>query len=246
METSLKNALKATTIEVKNLKRDEVLRMYELFNEYYIHHDLSQFEQDLFEKDHVILLRDKENQSIQGFSTLVCNPLRKSSKEVIGVFSGDTVVNKNYWGSSVLGLEFLKYLWFLKIKRPGVPVYWFLITKGYKTYLMMAKNFSTFYPRFEEHTPQEYKKLMDDFYSKKFPHLYDPNSGLICHDGESCALKEQVADITPDLLTEPRIKFFQEKNPHWQRGEELTCIAKMTFWMPLKYLLKKLLQVRKR
>jgi hypothetical protein len=87
---------------------------------------------------------------------------------------------------------------------------------------------------------------MDDFYSKKFPHLYDPNSGLICHDGESCALKEQVADITPDLLTEPRIKFFQEKNPHWQRGEELTCIAKMTFWMPLKYLLKKLLQVRKR
>ena len=242
----MKKELVSETLRVKKIKRGDIEKMYQLFSDYYNNHTLNTFEHDLFEKDHVILLRDKENQSIQGFSTLVCNPLRKSSKEVIGVFSGDTVVNKNYWGSSVLGLEFLKYLWFLKIKRPGVPVYWFLITKGYKTYLMMAKNFSTFYPRFEEHTPQEYKKLMDDFYSKKFPHLYDPNSGLICHDGESCALKEQVADITPDLLTEPRIKFFQEKNPHWQRGEELTCIAKMTFWMPLKYLLKKLLQVRKR
>jgi hypothetical protein len=86
---------------------------------------------------------------------------------------------------------------------------------------------------------------MDDFYSKKFPGIYKPDSGLIIHEGESCALKEQVADITPELLSEPRIKYFQEKNPNWARGEELTCIARMTFFMPLKYLLKKLLQVRK-
>ena len=111
---------------------------------------------------------------------------------------------------------------------------------------MMAKNFTTYYPRFDRPIPLEYKKLMDDFYSKKFSGLYDSHTGLIRHEGESCSLKEHVADITEDLLREPRINFFQQKNPSWAQGEELTCIAKMTFWMPFKYLLKKSLQVRKR
>ena len=108
----------------------------------------------------------------------------------------------------------------------------------------MAKNFATYYPRYDQDTPFEYRELMDSFYSKKFGEHYHPETGLITYEGKACALKEHVADITPDLLSNPRIAFFQQQNPRWAKGDELTCIAKMTVWMPLKYAIKKTFKVR--
>lgn len=244
METSMRKALLAKTVKVKNIKPHEIDRMYALFSEYYSNHSLESFERDLFEKNHVIILRDKRDESLQGFSTLLRVPLMKEGQSVIGVYSGDTVINKEYWGSPALGIEFLKYLWKLKIKKLGTPVYWFLISKGYKTYLLMANNFSTYYPRFDQATPPAYKSLMNEFYIKKFGADYHEETGIITHKGISCALKEHIADITPELLKEPQIGFFQKMNPEWTRGDELTCVAKMTLWMPMKYMLKKTLKVR--
>lgn len=236
--------LRAETIRAKKVKRLELERMYELFSEYYQNHTFQNFQHDLFEKNHVILLKDKRSGKIQGFSTLLRVPLHMNGKKAIGVYSGDTVVNKDYWGSPALGIEFLKYLWKLKVKRLGTPVYWFLISKGYKTYLLMAKNFATFYPRYESNTPDDFKLLMNDFYGKKFPDSYQIDSGLIIHQGTSCALREKVTDITSDLLAEPRIAFFQKQNPDWGKGNELTCIAEMTLAMPFKYMIKKFFKVR--
>lgn len=241
----MRKQLVASTVRVKKVKREDIERMYKLFSEYYDNHTLQTFEHDLYEKNHVILLRDKKDKSLQGFSTLLRVPLKKSGKNVLGVYSGDTVINKDYWGSGALGIEFLKYLWKLKMKRPGTAVYWFLISKGYKTYLLMAKNFAHHYPRYDQEIPPEYKTLMNEFYGKKFGEHYHPETGIISYEGKSCALKEHVADITPDLLSNPRVAFFQQQNPKWADGHELTCIAKMTVWMPFKYAIKKTFQGRK-
>jgi len=241
----MRKQLVANTVRVKKVKRDDIERMYKLFSEYYDNHTLQTFEHDLYEKNHVILLRDKKDKSLQGFSTLLRVPLKKSGKNVLGVYSGDTVINKDYWGSGALGIEFLKYLWKLKMKRPGTAVYWFLISKGYKTYLLMAKNFAYHYPRYDQEIPPEYKALMNEFYGKKFGEHYHPETGIISYEGKSCALKEHVADITPELLSNPRVAFFQQQNPKWADGHELTCIAKMTVWMPFKYAIKKTFQGRK-
>ena len=236
--------LRAETIRVKKVNRPELERMYELFSEYYQNHTYESFQHDLFAKNHVILLKDKKTDKLQGFSTLLRVPLQMNGKKVIGVYSGDTVVNKDYWGSPALGIEFLKYLWKLKVRRLGTPVYWFLISKGYKTYLLMAKNFKTFYPRFEAKTPENFKILMDEFYGNKFPDSYHIESGLIVHTGTACALREKVSDITTEHVSEPRIAFFQKMNPEWGKGDELTCIAEMTLSMPFKYIIKKFLKVR--
>jgi hypothetical protein len=246
LEIAVKKELVSETLRVKKIKRGDIEKMYQLFSDYYNNHTLNTFEHDLFEKDHVILLRDKKTNELQGFTTLLRVPLKKAGVKVIGVYSGDTVLKKEYWGSPVLGISFLKYLWKLKVRRPGTAVYWFLISKGYKTYLLMAKNFSTYYPRFDKETPPEYKFLMNEFYSSKFKNNYGPETGLITFEGQSCSLKQNISDITPEILNEPRIAFFQQQNPKWADGHELTCIAKMTFWMPFKYALKKTFKMRKK
>jgi len=44
-------------------------------------------------------------------------------------------------------MAFAKHLLLAKIRTPGRRVYWFLISKGYKTYLLLARTFLGFLPR---------------------------------------------------------------------------------------------------
>jgi hypothetical protein len=217
----------------------EVERMYAVFAKYYNNHSREIFVRDLLEKDHVIVLRDSKTKVIQGFSTLMKVDLAKYGLNAIGFYSGDTVLEREYWGSKALGAAFLTFLWREKIKNPFRPVYWFLISKGYKTYLLMANNFNTHYPRLDRETPNHIQRIMDSFYADRFGAQYNREMGLIEFDDASCCLKEKVAAISQELIKNEKIRFFAKKNPRWELGWELACLAEMTFWMPFKYLLKK-------
>lgn len=235
-----RNKLVASVINPKAIGLVDLSRMYHLFCQYYEGHPFEVFKRDLLEKDDVILLKDSQSKEIQGFSTILKVKINKNGVDYHGIYSGDTVVATEYWGSPALGVMFLKYLWWHKIKNPFRPLYWFLISKGYKTYLLMANNFVVHYPRVEKETPRHHQELMDSFYSHKFKSSYRPSENLIIPSGETCHLKTDVADIHCELLALPRVKFFQDKNPHWQEGIELCCIAEMSITMPPKYLIKKI------
>jgi hypothetical protein len=202
----------------------------------------AEFLADLENKDVVILLKDTRN-IIQGFSTLVTLPVAVEGRRARGVFSGDTVLDKHYWGSRALGRAFLRYLLVEKFRSPAEPLYWLLISKGYKTYLMMANNFAEHYPRYEKPVPTRIKRLMDAFYTALYPNAYDSATGLIETPGETYRLKSAVAPIPAPLIeTNPRIAFFEQRNPRWREGCELACIARMTLMMPLRFALKVILK----
>lgn len=241
-KVSKKNKLQASVIHPTEILSVEIQRMYHLFSQYYEGHPYEAFKHDLLEKDDVILLKSKKSKEIQGFSTIIKVKITNNGKIYHGMYSGDTVVANDYWGSPALGIMFLKYLWWHKIKKPFSPLYWFLISKGYKTYLLMANNFHTHYPRFEEKTPTFYQQLMDSFYAKKFKETYSLDKNLMTPVGESCHVKIDVAEIDEELLKIPRVNFFNKMNPDWQTGTELCCIARMTLFMPIKYTIKKFIK----
>lgn len=49
---------------------------------------------------------------------------------------------QRFWGRRSLGVAFLIYMFKKKLARPSVPLHCFLISRGYKTYLLMANNFN--------------------------------------------------------------------------------------------------------
>ena len=231
-------ALKSDTVSIRRLTPEDKARMLQLMQEYYEAVTERQFLSDLSKKDAVILLKDRERM-IQGFSTLATVRVKLGGETLRAVFSGDTVIDKQYWGQRALGKAFLRYLLAEKIKSPFEPLYWLLISKGYKTYLMMANNFSEHYPRFERSTPDRAKLILDSFYLALYPDRYDPQTGLIEPEGEACRLKSGVAAIPTALLkSNPRIAFFEQSNPRWREGAEMACVARMTFAMPFYYALK--------
>jgi hypothetical protein len=234
--------LNASVVRPFELAKEDCAQMFLLMRQYYADITESRFSVDLFEKTHVILLRDP-NGKIRGFSTLLTGEianLKLSRFPVRFVFSGDTVVDREFWGQKQLGLAFLKYLFWEKLRHPLRPVYWMLMSKGYKTYLLMANNFSTHYPRFERRTPAAVQEILDIFYSAKFGELFDRQSGLMIPIGPSCRLRDGVAAVTDELRSAlPRVDFFARRNPGWDDGVELACVAEMQLLMPFKYFLKK-------
>ena len=217
--------------------------LFILLTRYYNGVSEKSFLDDLSEKSHVIVLYEAGSELIVGFSTLLSKSIDVNGKQVNVVYSGDTVLEKNYWGSSALGVSFLYYLFLIKLWNPRTPLYWMLISKGYKTYLKMANNFQVYYPRLNHPTPAFENEVMNLFYGSKFGSHYHSEKGLIIpgKDEMACKVKEGVAPIDDILIAKvPEVKFFADRNSGWKVGNELACIAKMELTMPLRYGFKKL------
>lgn len=250
----MKKKLVCFNHHISEITKGDTDAMFDLFCQYYSNVSREQFEMDLLKKEYVFILRDKKSFDLKGFSTIVQLELEQENKLIRGFFSGDTVVDKEYWGQGALGVSFLKFLFMQKLKKPLTPLYWFLISKGYKTYLLMANNFSEHYPRYEKKTPANVQNIIDTFSTKLYGNYYDKNKGLITYSQHASNTKDCLkGDVTPIskemMLKNKRIQFFATHNPDWQSGDELACIAKMTLFMPLYYqfkVLKKMIFKKKK
>jgi hypothetical protein len=213
--------------------------MWNLFSQYYANVDRDVFEKDLSEKNHVIVIRERRGKAVQGFSTL-----QTFTKEVMGrrfgvIFSGDTIVARQYWGQTLLQKAFLRYIMQYKLSHPLMPVYWFLISKGYKTYLLMARNFLEYWPRYERPTPPWERAALHRLASDKFGDSWQSERGVVVFDKCPGKLRGEVAPIDEALRQRmPQVRFFEQINPGHAAGEELCCMGLVNAQLCAYYLQK--------
>jgi hypothetical protein len=136
-------------------------------------------------------------------------------------------MDSRYWGSKILQESFVKYLAQAKLRSPFEPLYWMLISKGYKTYLLARNNVAKCYPNAETHTPIRYQRLMDGFYRHKFGNAYDAARNHIAYESCHGAVKGEIAVPTPSDLRNGDIRFFVDHNPRYREGVELACLAEV-------------------
>lgn len=230
--------LKASIVPVSRVDRATRDAMWTLFSEYYEAVCREKFERDLAGKDHVILVRSTADGTVQGFSTITTFESRVQGRRVVGVFSGDTIMGKAHWRQTVLQRGFLRYILRVKVRNPLTPVYWFLISKGYKTYLLLAKNFGEYWPRWSEPTPPWQAAVLDDFARRRFPDAWRPELGLLKFAECEGRLKCDVAQIDETARQLPEVRFFEERNPGHAEGDELCCLGLVSFGQAGGYVLK--------
>ena len=211
--------------KVQTLTRDDQAIMFGLMCKFYDHMHAGVFEKDLRAKDFCLLLRDEDG-AIQGFSTQKILTLDVGGRKVSGFFSGDTIIHKDYWGSPELFKVCMSY--FMEYGKRYDAFYWFLTSKGYKTYKIMAKFFLTFYPSFRQATPPHEKSVMDAYAALLYPGEYDPATGVIQYKSVKDALKKGVADITSSTLRDKDTAFFAKVNPGYLHGDDLVCLTRMS------------------
>lgn len=211
--------------ELSQGERDE---MFALMETYYENVVRSAFDADLGEKQWVILLTEPQGGAIRGFSTQMLLDAVVEGLHTRALFSGDTIVDREHWTHNPLTRIWGQLALSLIDAQDGPPLYWFLLSKGYRTYRFLPVFFRDFHPRHDTETPGWPSRLIDAFGSLKYPTSYDPRAGIVRAGPSGCRLHPGVAEITHRQLQDPHVRFFSERNPGHVRGDELCCIAPLT------------------
>lgn len=206
-------------------RRDE---MYALMDAYYENMDPATFNSDLDQKEWVIQIVDSASNELKGFSTQMLIHMLVDGRSIRALFSGDTIVESDRRGQQKL---FQVSGWFslrLMDAYPDDELYWFLTSKGYKTYRFLPLFFREFYPRFSTDVPSRYKAVIDSLAIHIAPSRYDSQAGILRADPAGYRLRPGVADITADRLRDQHVRFFAEANREHARGDELCALAPLT------------------
>ncbi|ATO19126.1 hypothetical protein BS636_05340 [Acinetobacter sp. LoGeW2-3] len=213
-------------VERKKINEKQLEQMYSIYQDYYENTQFSLFLNDFKKKTGAILLFHPQTDDIIGFSTVAIHHFELNDKKYTVLFSGDTVVHKDFWGARTLPLVFFKLLVRLRVKYAFREFYWLLISKGYKTYLLLANNYFVYYPHFNGKHKQ-LSPIVEKYCHTYFPVYFDTKTGLLNFGNDYQPLKGEVAPITLEMRkANPKIDFFETMNPTWHLGTELPCIGR--------------------
>jgi hypothetical protein len=199
--------------------------MFALLAAHFAGVDRTTFDRDLEDKSCAIVLED-DTGDLRGFSTMVAYESGAAGTPVSIVYSGDTIVDRAWWGSPALARTWVRAVRQLAPDTEPREVYWLLLTSGFRTYRFLPVFFREFYPRFDAATPLRDAALLNKLARERFGEQYDAASGVVRF------VRPQV--LAPDLLTlpegrlpDPHIAFFLDRNPGFVRGDELVCLTRI-------------------
>lgn len=217
--------LRGQLLQTRDLSSDDRGEMFHLMDKHYENVRRATFESDLSEKQWVITLRCELEGELRGFSTQMLLTAQVEGRLVKALFSGDTIIDRQFWGDTALMQVGGRLALSLIEQFPQDELYWFLISAGYKTYRFLPVFFRDFYPRVDVPTPSDMQLVLDTLARLKYPLHYDAARGIVGSDANQYCLREGIADVTDERRRDAHVRYFVERNPGHGRGDELCCIA---------------------
>jgi hypothetical protein len=226
-ETASRGRLAGRTIPVAALDAPTRDAAFALFRGAYENTSRERFDHDLAEKQHIILLYERTTGALKGFSTVLVRQIASPHGAATVVFSGDTVIDPEYWGQKQLQLAFARLTVAIKLRAPWRPLYWFLVSKGYRTYLLLANAFPHAVPRVGSAPHPALRAMLDELATERFGAQYDRTLGVVRYATPHERVRDDIAPVTPAALANEHVRFFVERNPEHAAGVELACLAEI-------------------
>lgn len=183
-----------------------------------------QFDADLDTKDWV--LRITRDDMLVGFSTLKAYTTEVAGRSVNVIYSGDTVMAPEAWGSPILSRGWIALVRMIQSTRPGEPWHWLLLSSGFRTYRFLPVFWREFWPRHDREPDESTKQLIDGLAMEQFNGCFDRTAGVVRFPRPQ-RLREHLAVVPDGRENDPHIRFFLERNPGHACGDELVCFAEL-------------------
>jgi hypothetical protein len=185
----------------------------------------AQFVRDLDEKDWV--LRVFSGGRLVGFSTLAVEVVKLADgREVNVVYSGDTIMAPEAWGSPVLARGWIRLVRRACSQLPTLPCYWLLLSSGFRTYRFLPVFWREFWPNAEARSPESAKALRDELARRRFGAAYDASAGVV-RFGAPQRLRARLAEVPTGRERDAHVAFFLAANPGHGAGDELVCLTEL-------------------
>ena len=217
--------LQASILRQSRLPAADRESMLELHARYFSNVRRARFLADLAEKDWVICLSHAGR--LVGFSTQRILTLSHDGLDRHILFSGDTIVDRAYWREHELAGAFGHLILRLMQEYGEEDLFWFLISKGYRTYRFLPVFFNRFWPSPASCTEADRPGLLPVVARARYGVAYDERRGLIVAAEDSDCLRPEMCDVPPSRRRDPYVAFFLDRNPGFARGDELACLAEL-------------------
>lgn len=208
--------------EMTPAQRDE---LYALLARYFDGVTRPQFERDLVEKNWVVEVR--KGAALVGFSTLLIEEKVYRDRRITVVYSGDTIVAPEAWGSPALARTWIAAVNHLREEEPTRPCYWLLLTSGFRTYRFLPVFWRTFFPCYNRPTPSDDQGLLDALATERYGRSYNSTTGLVRFP-QPQRLRGSVGEIPSGREEDRHVKFFLQRNPGHAAGDELVCLTELS------------------
>ena len=219
--------LKYQIVKPEEIDSEKRMEMFLLMDYHYSNTIHDAFIHDLSSKTDVIMLSDGRSGELVGFSTQKIFPYKIGEKEIMVLFSGDTIIRKDYWGSLQLSISFGKLMADSILKHPDKEFYWMLISKGVRTFKFLPVYFIEYFPRQGIVTPGPVKLIMDTLAFDMYPLQYDKENGVIRALPQGQYLREEFQQLNQTGNAD--IDIFFTLNPGYVHGDELVCLTRLSF-----------------
>ena len=219
--------LRYERVQKEDLTSVRVSRMLNLMRASYDDVTLERFVRDLSWKDEVILLLDDACE-IQGFSTLALNPRGTGRDNYDILYSGDTIIGPDHWGSQELVRGFCETAGQIRAKRRKT-LYWYLLSKGYRTYLYLPLFTQVHFPSPQAAATAPHLAAIVDRCSRQvFGEAWKPDLGVLQFEENVGKLNSELANDFHKRSHNPHVEYFLDRNPGFWRGDELVCLAELS------------------
>jgi hypothetical protein len=219
--------LNATVERVADLGDHTIGAMFDLYEQYYDATSRLLFEADLCNKHHVVTLREPSG-ALAGFSTLAVLEAEIGGKPLRAIYSGDTIIDHAHWGTQALAFTWIRFAGTIKAQAPELPLYWFLIVKGHRTYRYLSAFSVDFHPHWQRPTPASAREVMSTLARGRFADAYDAARGVVSFARSRGHLKPEWAVIEPGEEARRDVAFFLRRNPGFTKGDELVCLTELS------------------
>lgn len=207
-----------------DLQPAQKVAMFELLKRHFDGVTPEQFARDLAEKNLALLLEREER--LVGFSTLLAYTTHFEERSVNVIYSGDTIVTPEAWGTTALPRAWVAGVEALRAKLPSGPCFWLLLTSGFRTYRFLPVFWREFFPRFDASMPAKTQRLLNYLASQRFGVQFDPATGIVRFTLPQ-RLHAELKDVPPGREQDPHVSFFIARNPGHARGDELVCLTEL-------------------
>lgn len=211
--------------KVADISESDRKEIADLYLSYFDGSNEAQVISDLEKKTEILLLYC--DQSLVGFTTLQIYDFEWHGSLIQIIYSGDTIVHRAHWGQQTLAFAWIANLGKLKRERPGVPLYWFVILKGHRTYKFLPAFGRSFYPHWSIDR-SDLKPLADALAKEKFGSAYSPETGIVKFAESRGHLNPDIAYPSEMEKSKESVRFFLEKNPGYLLGHELVCLCEIS------------------
>lgn len=198
--------------------------MFQLLSRHFDGVTPGQFARDLAEKNLALLLQRGE--TLVGFSTLLSYSTLFEKEAINVIYSGDTIVTPEAWGTMALPRAWVAGVEALRADLPPGRCFWLLLTSGFRTYRFLPVFWREFYPRFDAATPPEIQRLLLTLARERFGSQFDSLAGVVRFNAAQ-KLREGLNQVPSSRESDPHVGFFLASNPCWRNGDELVCLTEL-------------------